>query len=44
MVVNYVYCKSPRGGFAISIRIREGIFISAASVYSSEIKTLPLLC
>lgn len=44
MMVNYVCCKSPCGGFAISIRIREGIFISAASVYSSEIKTLPLLC
>lgn len=30
--------KSTQGGFALSIMNREGVFISAASVYSSEIK------
>lgn len=44
MTVKSVGCESTRGGYAVSIVIREGIFISAANVYSSEIKTLPLLC
>lgn len=30
--------KSIQGGFAVSVMNREGVFLSAASVYSSEIK------
>lgn len=42
MVTN-VCRKSTRGGCAVSIVIREGIFISAGGVHSSEIRALPLL-
>lgn len=42
-MVKNVCPKSTRGGCAVSIVIREGIFISAGGVHSSEIKALPLL-